>query len=310
MSRQLSESVRFSSNQQQFSLWLGFRGLFACGCRLVDGWIRGVVSPKYWHRLSHEQDLWRQGLSLVAGVDEAGCGPVAGPVVAAAVMFPSEWLESGLCRKLRGLNDSKLLTEGDREKYYAVLTSLPEVHYAIASKDVETIDRINIRQAAWRAMEAALNMLQPRPQHVLVDGLKIRWLNYPQTALVDGDARSYTIAAASVLAKVTRDRIMREFEKAYPGYGFGAHKGYCTPQHLEAIKALGPCPIHRRSFWPFRPVETPLELFPELEGPDGKPLSLAPCPSREPEVPASDPIAPKQQPQQLNLNKICCALSW
>ena len=253
------------------------------------------MSAKYWHRLSHEQDLWRQGLTLVAGVDEAGCGPLAGPVVAAAVVFPCAWLESGLCRELRGLNDSKQLTEEEREKFYAVLASLPEVRYAIASKDVETIDRINIRQAAWRAMEAALDQLQPRPQHVLVDGLKIRWLPYPQTALVDGDARSYTIAAASVLAKVTRDRIMRDFEKTYPGYGFGSHKGYCTPQHLEAVKALGPCPIHRRTFWPFRPLETPLELFPELEGPDCKPTHLPPNPPAQATSPPVQAIPPHFQ---------------
>jgi len=255
------------------------------------------MSAKYWHRLSHEQDLWRQGLSLVAGVDEAGCGPLAGPVVAAAVVFPCCWLESGLCRKLRGLNDSKQLTAEEREKYFAVLTSLPEIRYAIASMDVETIDRINIRQAAWRAMNVALDMLEPRPQHVLVDGLRIRWLPYAQTALVGGDARSYTIAAASVLAKVTRDRIMRDFETVYPGYGFGAHKGYYTPQHLKAIKALGPCPIHRRSFWPFRPVETTLELFPDLAqaetGPAAAGLSpWPPSPAALPEISPPPPAGP------------------
>jgi ribonuclease HII len=95
-----------------------------------------------------------------------------------------------------------------------------------------------------------------------VDGLKIRWLTYPQTPLVQGDARSYSIAAASVLAKVTRDRMMREFETQFPGYGFAEHKGYATPRHVAAIRQHGPCPIHRRSFWPFRPVETELELFP------------------------------------------------
>jgi ribonuclease HII len=127
--------------------------------------------------------------------------------------------------------------------------------------DVETIDRINIRQAAWRGMNQALDQIQPRPQHVLVDGLKIKWLPYPQTALVGGDARSYSIAAASVLAKVTRDRLMRELDKQYPGYGFAVHKGYATPQHYAAINTHGPCPIHRRSFAPFRPVITELELF-------------------------------------------------
>jgi ribonuclease HII len=167
-----------------------------------------------------------------------------------------------LCQKLRGLNDSKQLTEEQREKYFAILTAHTEIRSAIASVDVELIDRINIRQAAWRAMNLALDQLAPRPQHVLVDGLKIRWLTYPQTPLVQGDARSYSIAAASVLAKVTRDRMMREFETQFPGYGFAEHKGYATPRHVAAIRQHGPCPIHRRSFWPFRPVETELELFP------------------------------------------------
>ena len=219
------------------------------------------MSAKHWHRLSHECDLWRQGLTCVAGVDEAGCGPLAGPVVAAAVVFPCGWLETGLWSKLRGLNDSKQLDEDQREKYYAILTGHPDIRYQIASVDVEMIDRINIRQAAWKAMHLALDQLDPRPQHVLVDGLRIRWLPYNHTALIDGDARSYTIAAASVLAKVTRDRMMRELDHLYPGYGFAAHKGYSTPQHYAAIERLGPCPIHRRSFAPFRPVETELDLF-------------------------------------------------
>jgi len=220
------------------------------------------MSARFWNRLSHERELWQRGLTVVAGVDEAGCGPLAGPVVAAAVVFPSTWLEVGLYSKLRGLNDSKILTVEQREKYFSVLTAHADVRYAIATSDVEMIDRINIRQAAWRAMNIALDQIIPKPQHVLVDGLKIRWLPYPQTALVQGDARSYSIAAASVLAKVTRDRMMQELDKVYPGYGFAEHKGYATPQHYEAIQALGPCPIHRKSFSPFRPVETELELFP------------------------------------------------
>ena len=220
------------------------------------------MSAKFWHRLSHERELWQQGLTFVAGVDEAGCGPLAGPVVAAAVIFPSTWLAEGLCSKLRGLNDSKQLSEEQREKYFEVLTAAAEIRYAIASVDVEMIDRINIRQAAWRAMSLALDQLDPKPQHVLVDGLKIRWLTYPQTPLVQGDARSYSIAAASVLAKVTRDRMMQEFETQFPGYGFAEHKGYATPRHVAAIQQRGPCPIHRRSFWPCRPRETELDLFP------------------------------------------------
>ncbi len=224
------------------------------------------MSAKHWHRLAHECELWGKGVTHVAGVDEAGCGPLAGPVVAAAVVFPCGWLETGLWSKLRGLNDSKQLTEEQREKFYGVLTAHTEIRYAISSVDVEMIDRINIRQAAWRAMQQALDQLDPKPQHVLMDGLRVRWLLYPQTALVQGDARSYSIAAASVLAKVTRDRMMREIDGQYPGYGFAEHKGYATPQHLDAITRLGPCPIHRRTFSPFRPVATEMELFPEIEG--------------------------------------------
>ena len=219
------------------------------------------MGAKYWHRLAYERELWQKGVAQVAGVDEAGCGPLAGPVVAAAVVFPCSWLEAGLWSRLRGLNDSKQLSEGQREKFYSTLVSHGEIRYAVASVDVEMIDRINIRQAAWRAMQQALDQLDPKPQHVLMDGLKVRWLRYPQTALVQGDARSYSIAAASVLAKVNRDRMMVEFDRLYPGYGFAEHKGYATPRHLAAISQLGPCAIHRRSFAPFRPVETELDLF-------------------------------------------------
>jgi ribonuclease HII len=219
------------------------------------------MGARFWNRLSHECELWRQGTAIVAGVDEAGCGPLAGPVVAAAAVFPSAWLSAGLDPRLRGLNDSKQLTGEQRERFFAVLTSHADIRQAVAVVDVEMIDRINIRQAAWRAMNLALHRLEPEPQHVLVDGLRIKWLPYPQTALVQGDCRSYSIAAASVLAKVTRDRMMIEFDRLYPGYGFSEHKGYATPQHLAAINQHGPCPIHRRSFAPFRPVATAMELF-------------------------------------------------
>ena len=225
------------------------------------------MSGKYWNRLSYECELWEKGASLVAGVDEAGCGPLAGPVVAAAVVFPHTWLQSGLYTKLRGLNDSKQITVEQREKYYGLITSHPDIKHAVAIVEVEMIDRINIRQAAWRGMNLALDQIQPRPHHVLVDGLKIKWLQYPQTALVQGDAKSYSIAAASVLAKVTRDRLMLAYDKLYPRYGFAGHKGYGTPEHLAAIREHGPCPIHRRSFAPFRPTATPLELFPSEEKP-------------------------------------------
>jgi len=216
------------------------------------------MSAKHWKRLSFECDLWARGVSFVAGVDEAGCGPLAGPVVAAAVLFPCHWLKDGLYSKLRGLNDSKQLTQEDREQFYKVITTHPEIRYGIASVDSEMIDQINILQAAHRAMQLALDQLSPQPEHVLVDGRPVKTLRIPHTPLVKGDCRSYSIAAASVLAKVTRDRMMIELDRAYPGYAFAEHKGYSTPQHLTLLAQLGPSPIHRRSFSPCRPVEVDL----------------------------------------------------
>ena len=224
------------------------------------------MAAKRLNRFAHERELWSGGTQLVAGVDEAGCGPLAGPVVAAAVMFPCTWSETGLVEGFRGLNDSKQLTEAQREKYYAILTSQAGICWAIASVDVEMIDRLNIYQAAHRAMNLALDQLQPPPEHVLVDGRPVKSMRFPNTPLVKGDARSYSIAGASVLAKVTRDRLMREFDRLFPGYGFAEHKGYGTPQHLAAIRTLGPCPIHRRSFAPFRPRTKELELFDSASG--------------------------------------------
>src|ERR1043166_8479104 len=144
------------------------------------------MSAKYWHRLSHECELWRTGLNVVAGVDEAGCAPLAGPVTAAAVVFPSAWQQSGLYSKLRGLNDSKQLTAEQREKYYERITGHGEIRYAIVSVEVAMIDQINIRQAAWRAMHQARDQLEPQPQPALIDGRRIKWLPYPHTALVEG----------------------------------------------------------------------------------------------------------------------------
>jgi ribonuclease HII len=245
-----------------------------------------AIGTRHWHRLGFERELWQQGTSLVAGVDEAGCGPLAGPVVAAAVVFPCSWLESGLYSKLRGLNDSKQLAEEQREKYFAILTSHAEIRFGVAIVDAEIIDRINILQAAHRAMNLALEQLNPAPQHVLVDGRPVKSLRFPHTPLVKGDCRSYSIAAASVLAKVTRDRMMVEFDKQYPGYGFAEHKGYATPRHYAAIEENGPCAIHRRSFSPFRPMAEAMELFPEAvledmaaeRGVAGTPPPSAPAP--------------------------------
>jgi ribonuclease HII len=205
------------------------------------------------NRFEFEQTLWRSGVARIAGVDEAGRGPLAGPVVAAAAILPARWAESGLPAELAGLNDSKQLTEPQREKFFEFLTTCAEVEFAIAAVDAGVIDEINILQATHRAMNDALAQLRPAPAHALVDGRPVRSLRVPQTAIVKGDARSYSIAAASVLAKVTRDRQMLGYHAQWPEYAFAEHKGYGTAKHLAAIAAHGACPIHRKSFAPLKP---------------------------------------------------------
>lgn len=206
-----------------------------------------------------EQVLLRNGVKRIAGVDEAGRGPLAGPVVAAAVAFPIEWIEEGLPAALAGLNDSKQLTAAQREGFFALLTAACPGRFAIAQIEAATIDLLNILRATHRAMNEALGKLRPPPEHVLVDGRSVNSLRFPQTALIQGDGRSYSIAAASILAKVTRDRLMLEYDCRYPLYGFAEHKGYATSRHLAALAEHGPCPIHRRSFAPLKPAQT--ELF-------------------------------------------------
>jgi ribonuclease HII len=203
-------------------------------------------------RFKFERECLQNGCSRVAGADEAGRGPLAGPVVASVVCLPADWIHGGLPRKLQGLNDSKQLTREQRERFFDFLTSCGQVSFAVATIDVATIDAINILRASLRAMNDALLQLAPMPDHTLVDGPHIFSARCPQTPLIDGDARSFSIAAASVLAKVTRDRQMAAYDREFPGYGFAEHKGYSTPQHYEAIRRLGPCPIHRRSFAPFK----------------------------------------------------------
>jgi ribonuclease HII len=216
------------------------------------------MSAKLCDRFEFERVLWRQNVARVAGVDEAGRGPLAGPVVAAAAILPARWSETGLPAELAGLNDSKQLTEARREKYFAFLTACAEIESAIAQVDAATIDAINILQATHRAMNAALAQLHPPPPHALVDGRPVKSLSVPQTAIVKGDARSYSIAAASVLAKVTRDRLMRGFHVQFPAYGFDEHKGYGTAKHLAAIEKNGACPIHRKTFAPLKLEEPKL----------------------------------------------------
>lgn len=200
------------------------------------------------------------GLLRFAGVDEAGRGPLAGPVVAAAVLLPMAWIRDGLPGPFQSLNDSKKLSGAQREGFFQRLRETPEIEYGIAMIDAATIDAINILQATHRAMNKALQKIIPIPDHALVDGNRVPSLIIPQTALVKGDSRSYSIAAASVLAKVTRDRWMDEADRQWPGYGFAQHKGYPTGEHIEALRRHGPCPIHRRSFEPLR--STQADLFP------------------------------------------------
>lgn len=210
-------------------------------------------------RFEHERRLLAGGWTLVAGVDEAGRGPLAGPVVAAAVILPAAWIERGIPAGWEDLNDSKQLTGAQREDFFERIAAEPAIRHAVAVIEAAVIDRINILRATHRAMAEALAGLDPAPQHVLVDGHAVKSLRFPQTALVKGDALSYSIAAASVLAKVTRDRRMLDYDRAWPAYGFAAHKGYGTPQHLAALAAHGPCEIHRRSFAPLKQTQT--ELF-------------------------------------------------
>ncbi len=208
--------------------------------------------PEPPDRFHFERALLGQGITRIAGVDEAGRGPLAGPVVAAAVRLPLDWVRAGLPAELAGLNDSKQLTVVQRERFFAFLTGNAAVGFAVARTEVAEIDALNILVATHRAMGAALAALDPPPQHALVDGRPVHSLPFAQTAIVQGDARSYSVAAASVVAKVTRDRLMAEYDRRYPAYGFAAHKGYGTPEHLAALGRHGPCPIHRRSFAPLR----------------------------------------------------------
>ena len=210
-------------------------------------------------RLQYEREHVSRGLTRLAGVDEAGRGPLAGPVVAAAIVMPESWIKEGIPEALRRLNDSKKLNEKVREELFEVIDSDKSIESGIGMVDAPLIDEINILQATHRAMNDALAKITPPVQHALVDGRQVPSLSVPQTAIVKGDGKSYTIGAASILAKVTRDRLMIEYDQKYPGYGFAGHKGYGTRAHLSAIEELGPCPIHRMSFAPLSNNQT--ELF-------------------------------------------------
>jgi len=180
------------------------------------------------------------GARHIAGVDEVGRGPLFGPVVAAAVILPSD-------ASLHGLNDSKKLSETQREAFNEQIRSIA-VAWAIAEVDAESIDRINILQASRLAMKQAVEQLRQPPCHLLIDGNQRIDHHCPQTTIVKGDARSLSIAAASVLAKVHRDRMLVEYDQQFPGYGLAQNKGYPSPQHRKALIQLGPTPLHRQTF--------------------------------------------------------------
>ena len=198
-----------------------------------------------------EREHHARRLTRLAGVDEAGRGPLAGPVVAAAAVLPVEWAMEGVPESLDRLNDSKKLTEKTREELFDCIHGEP-IEFGVGIVNEAVIDEINILQATFRAMNEALSRIHPAPMHALVDGRPVPSLCLPHTAIIKGDARSYSIAAASILAKVTRDGLMRAYDLQFPGYGFSQHKGYGTKAHLAAIEKLGPCPIHRQSFAPLR----------------------------------------------------------
>ncbi|MBQ4577284.1 MAG: ribonuclease HII [Firmicutes bacterium] len=188
----------------------------------------------------YEDELHAQGIRYVAGVDEVGRGPLAGPVVTAAVILPADF-------DVLGVDDSKKLSEKKREELFDIIKE-KAICYSIGMNDEKRIDEINILEATKEAMGKAIKSLEIQPEHILIDALTLKDVDIPQTGIVKGDATSVSIAAASILAKVTRDRMMVEYESAYPGYGFAQNKGYGTKAHYEGLDQNGITPIHRRSF--------------------------------------------------------------
>lgn len=197
---------------------------------------------------SYEREALGLGYSMIAGIDEAGRGPLAGPVVAAAAIIKPGHL-------IPYVDDSKKLLAPLRERLFDQITADPDIEYAVGIVDHEEIDRINIYQATKQAMNKAFFGLKNKPDFLLIDAMKLESIDIPQKNIIRGDSLSHTIAVASIIAKVTRDKIMVHFDEQYPNYGFASHKGYTTKRHLEALEKYGPCPIHRRSF---APVKNPL----------------------------------------------------
>lgn len=219
----------------------------------------------------HERELRLAGFHRIAGIDEVGRGSLAGPVVAAAVILPEH-------HRIRGLRDSKVLTRRRREALYEEILDHAEA-VGVGSADVETIDRVNILQATKLAMGQAVARLPQAPDHLVIDALSLPYVDLPQRPIIDGDAISASIAAASIVAKVTRDRICAEMDARYPAYGFAVNKGYGTRRHYEALMTEGPCSWHRRSFAPIRmllagtqlPLDLEFDEFPLIDEADLEP---------------------------------------
>lgn|SRR5699024_2958540 len=203
-----------------------------------------IREANFFKMTKYEQALYAQGHQYVAGVDEAGRGPLAGPVVAAAVILPSDF-------KLLGLNDSKQLSQQQLHEYYHVIKK-QAVSLSVAMIDNEQIDRINIYQATKLAMEKAIGKLQPSPSHVLIDAVPLEHLPYTSDIITKGDQKSISIAAASIIAKVTRDQLMKDIHKKYPIYHFNTNMGYGTKHHITMLKKHGLSPVHRRSYTPVK----------------------------------------------------------
>ncbi len=205
--------------------------------------------------LEYEEALWKQGFFYVAGIDEAGRGCWAGPVTAGAVILPAD---AEILTALKGARDSKMMSPDERERMFAVITE-NALTWAVGEADNTEIDRVGILNATKNAMKRALTALNPRPVHLLIDYVRLHDVTIPQTGIKHGDAVSLSIACASILAKVTRDRLMCETaSRLYPQYGFERHKGYGTKLHREALEKYGPCPLHRMSF---KPLADDLKLF-------------------------------------------------
>jgi ribonuclease HII len=219
----------------------------------MAGLVQGSVNPSPPRRrarrprdahMRHERELRLAGFRWIAGIDEVGRGSLAGPVVAAAVILPER-------HRIRGLRDSKVLPRARREALYELILDRATA-VGVGCMEVEVIDRINILQATKLAMREALGRLTQPPDHLVIDALSLPQVDLPQRPIIDGDAISASIAAASIVAKVTRDRICAEFDARYPAYGFARNKGYGTRRHLDALMLEGPCEWHRRSFAPVR----------------------------------------------------------